>query len=156
MYGRRVFWVPREFGEWTHSWRDLSLTLHGLCYEVLAEPAISTTDPVFTFPGPDQYSTSRFRDPETRDLCLRFAATANRRGMLRHEAGNTDAALTDFDLALAYFPEYGAAVENKGLVHAISGEPDSARVYLVRYLELEPNSPEVPKVKSVLAGLRHP
>lgn len=151
---RPVFWIPRDFGDWPREWRGYALNLHGLSYQVSA-PADSTGPvPIFTFPGPERYSTSRFRDTETQDLCQRFAAAANRRGMLRFERNETAEALADFDLSLAYYPDYSAPLENKGLVYYFTGQPDSAARYLNRFLEKDPQSPEADKVRAVLRRLR--
>jgi Tfp pilus assembly protein PilF len=73
--------------------------------------------------------------------------------MLFFGSGDAGRAISDFNLALSYFPGYPAAIENKGLVFAFSGQPDSGRIYLNRYLQLEPDSPEVPKVRQVLSRL---
>jgi len=100
-----------------------------------------------------RYRSILYRDIETQDVCRRLAATASRRGILRFAAGNNSEAIRDFDLALQYFPDYPQAVENKGIVFYFSGQPDSARLYLERFIELEPTSPELPKVRGILARL---
>lgn len=151
-----LFWFPRDFGNWPiEKWGNFQFELAGLtCRVRRTEDSITVKPFPISFPGPEHYRTTIFRDPASIDVCRRFAATVNRRGMLNFETGNPQEAIADFNLALAYYPDYPAAIENKGLVFAVSGQPDSARKYLNRYLELEPHSPEVPKVREFLARLR--
>ncbi|MEO0085292.1 MAG: hypothetical protein ABIK37_01535, partial [candidate division WOR-3 bacterium] len=151
---RPVFWIPREFGDWPREWRGFALILNGLSYRVSASPGSSPV-PALTFLGPDHYSTDRFRDAETQDLCRRFAAAANRRGMLRFEREDPTGALADFDLALAYYPDYTAPIENKGLVYYFTNQPDSAEKYLTLFVLKDPRSPDSPKANSVLQQLRN-
>lgn len=155
---RPLFWFPRDFRDWpVQRWGSFDFELAGLTYRVRrAGDSVSMLPFALSFPGPDDYRTTTFRDPASIDVCRRFAATVNRRGMLNFGTGNSLDAIADFNLALAYFPDYPAAIENKGLVFASSGQPDSARKYLQRYLELEPHSPEVPKVRRVLEYLHQP
>jgi len=62
-------------------------------------------------------------------------------------------AIKDSNTALEHYPDYPSAVENKGLVFYAAGQPDSAALYLVRFLTLEPNSPELQKVRAILQQL---
>jgi len=150
----QLYWVMRDFQNPPDQWQGYRLALHGLAYQITTEEQLPTATAIrFTFPGPDRYSTVRFRDSETGDLCRRFAATALRRGILHFAQNNPAAALQDFDLSLAYYPDYPAAIENKGLVFFFTNQPDSSRYYLNRFLELAPDSPEIPKVKSFLSRL---
>jgi hypothetical protein len=153
---RPAFYFPRDFSNVLEGWYGFRLRLHGLTYQfrpfedTTLEPNIK-----FTFPGPDKYSTEKFYDPYAEDLCRRFAATANRRGMLRYARGDEIGAIADFNLALQYYPDYPAAIENKGLVFTLEGKSDSARFYLTKFIKLEPNSPEINKVKSFLNKLNN-
>jgi tetratricopeptide (TPR) repeat protein len=154
MMGKRVLWLPQDFQVWPEGWRGLNLRFNGLCYEYVPAPDSGPLPAEFAFPGPHEYSTGRFRDEYSRDLCRRFAATANRRGILHFSRENATAALRDFDLALGYFPDYPGAVENKGIVFYYENERDSSRLYLEKFLELAPLSPERGKVMSFLRNLR--
>ncbi|MEO0082236.1 MAG: DUF2723 domain-containing protein, partial [candidate division WOR-3 bacterium] len=152
---RPLFWLPADFQTWAESWREFPLELHGLTYRLLSpgtkpKPADSIR---LVFPGPDRYNTDRFLDVETQDLCRRFAAAANRRGILRFSTGDSKGALSDFNLALAYFPAYPSPVENKGIVYFYSDQADSAKYYLSAYLEIAPDNQEVIKVRSFLNRL---
>ncbi|MBM3315502.1 DUF2723 domain-containing protein [candidate division WOR-3 bacterium] len=149
-----LHWIPRDFSDWPEQWGDFRLELRGLTYRLL--PAGDSAGPAafdLHLPGPGEYRTTRFRDPATVDICRRFAAAVNRRGMLFFGADQSGRAIADFNLALDYYPDYPAAIENKGLVFAIAGQADSARLYLNRFLQLEPDSPEVPKVRQFLSRL---
>lgn len=149
-----VYWFPRDFGEIPETWRGHRLRQVGLCYELgVGEDTTLPPDFALYLPAPERYRTTMFRDPETEDLCRRFAATANRRGMLRFARGQSDSALADFTLALRYYPDYSSAVENTGLVLALTGRPDSARPWLERFLRMDPESPEAPKVRAFLARI---
>ncbi len=151
---RPAFYFPRDFSNVLEGWYGFRLRLHGLTYEFRPfEDTTLDSNIKFTFPEPDKYSTEKFYDPYAEDLCRRFAATANRRGMLRYARGDETGAISDFNLALQYYPDYTAAIENKGLVFALEGKSDSARFYLTRFIKLEPNSPEINKVKSFLNNL---
>ena len=66
---------------------------------------------------------------------------------------NNAGAIRDFNLGLEYFPDYPSAIEDKGIVFYYSNQPDSARYYLKRFVILDPQSPEIPKVRQVLAQL---
>ncbi|MEO0073469.1 MAG: hypothetical protein ABIK43_02250, partial [candidate division WOR-3 bacterium] len=151
-----IYWFPRDFGEWPiRTWGNFDFELAGLTYRVRrAEDSVPIRLFTLSFPGPDRYRTSHFHDPASIDLCRRFAATVNRRGMLSFEVGNSQDAIADFNLALAYYPDFPAAIENKGLVFAMDGQNDSAIRYLQRYLELEPHSSEVPRVREFLKYLQ--
>ncbi len=150
----RIFYFPRDFTTLQEKWRGFRLKMRGLTYEFSpADDTIIEADITFYFPGPEKYHTTRFYDPYTEDLCRRFAATANRRGILRYARGRVTEAINDFNLALAYYPDYPEAIENKGLVFALENQPDSARIYLTLFLELSPNSPEINKVKQFLNSL---
>jgi hypothetical protein len=148
----RVFWFPRDFTDWVQEWRGLRLTMRGLCYELAAQDA--TLDLSYPLPAPDRYRTTLYRDPETQDLCRRFAAAVCRRGIARFAQDDNAGAISDFNLSLSYFPDYPSAVENKGIVFYFSGQPDSARHYLNRFTVLDPQSPELPKVRQLLARLQ--
>ncbi|MGQ9677743.1 MAG: protein O-mannosyl-transferase family [bacterium] len=151
LVSRRAFYFPQDFSQEPARWYQFRLKLHGLTYE-FCPPEDTVLEPniKFTFPGPEKYSAQKFYDPYADDLVRRFAATANRRGMLRYANGNIVGALSDFDLALRYYPNYTAPIENKGLVFALEGNPDSARFYLTKFIKLAPNSPENYKIKKIL------
>ncbi len=147
----RVFYFPRDFRNHLEEWRNFRLKLHGLTYEFRPQYDSLIDPPAnLTFPDPQRYRSLRRYDVATEDLCRRFAASINRRGMLRYAKGDITGALFDFNLSLTYYPEYSAAIENKGIVFALEGEPDSARFYLTKFLELEPNSQESDKVRMFL------
>jgi hypothetical protein len=148
---RRLFWFPADFSSWPQNWEGLRLTMRGLCYEI----GDSDTEPDLDSPllPAGRYRSTLYRDLETQDLCRRLAATASRRGILQFAADNSTEAIRNFDLALRYFPDYPQAVENKGMVFFFSEQPDSARLYLNRFIALEPTSTELPKVREVLARL---
>ncbi len=149
-----VFYFPQNFTRLLENWHHFRLKLHGLTYQFC--PGSDTlTDPDFPlkFPGPEKYCATRFYDPYTVDLCRRFAATVNRRGMLKYARGDVRGALQDFNLSLKYYPDYSAAIENKGIVFYFEKMPDSARLYLNRFLKLEPHSPETEKVQLLLHHL---
>jgi tetratricopeptide (TPR) repeat protein len=148
---RRVFWIPRDFSDWPGDLNGLRLTMRGLCYEVAARDTVPDLDS--PMPPASRYHINAYRDPETQDVCRRFAATACRRGIIRFANNAYAEALRDFNLALEYFPDYPSAIEDKGIVFFYSNQPDSARFYLERYITLDPRSPEIPKVKQVLAQL---
>ena len=150
---KQLFWMPRDFHTWAESWYEFDLNLRGLTYRYCAAGDSSRDTMVFTFPGPERYSTDRFTDIETQDLCRRFAATVNRRGILRFGAGDNAGAISDFNLALAYLPGYPSAIENKGIVFYYSDQPDSARYYLNTYLQIGPDKEEIVKVKAFLNRL---
>lgn len=151
---RPLFYFPNDFSYEPERWHGYRLKFHGLTYEFRPfEDTILDPNIHFTFPGPEKYSTKKFFDPYAEDLSRRFAATANRRGMLRYAKGDIAGAIADFNLALQYYPDYPAPIENKGLVFALEGNPDSARFYLTKFIRLEPNSPEINKVKLFLNRL---
>lgn len=151
---KRIFFFPQNFTNFLETWQGYNLKLNGLTYEFVkdADSLIEPPDKL-QIPGPRRYNTRRFYDPYTVDLCRRFAATVNRRGMMRYARGDVLRALSDFNLSLEYFPDYPAAIENKGLVYAFEGQADSAKFYLHRFLELDPHSVENEKVKSILNRL---
>lgn len=150
-----AFYFPQDFSREPEQWFRFRLKFHGLTYE-FRPPEDITLEPdiKFTFPGPEKYSTKKFFNPYAEDLCRRFAATVNRRGMIRYAKGDITGAIADFNLALLYYPDYPAPIENKGLVFALEGYPDSARFYLTKFIRLEPNSPEIKKVKLFLNRLK--
>jgi hypothetical protein len=148
---RRVFWVPGNFSDWLQEWNGLRLTMRGLCYEIAAQDTLPDLDS--PLPSPGRYRATLHRDLETQDLCRRFAATACRRGIIRFASNANADAIRSFDLALRYFPDYPQAIENKGIVFFFSSQPDSARFYLNRFITLDPQSPEIPKVRQILARL---
>jgi len=148
---RRVFWIPGDFSDWPQDWHDLRLTMRGLCYEIEAQDTLPDLES--PLPSPSRYRATQYRDVETQDLCRRFAATACRRGIIRFATNANEDAIRSFDLALEYLPDYPQAVENKGIVLFFSDQPDSARYYLNRFITLEPESPEIPKVRQILARL---
>lgn len=150
---RPVHWLPRDFADWPSEWRGVPLRLTGLTYRLLDKHDSLPPLPEPALPSPERYSTSLYLDPETQDVCRRFAAAANRRGIIRYGRGDIAAALEDFDLALEYFPDYPSPVENKGILFFFEGPRDSARFYLSRFLELAPASPEAPKVRDFLREL---
>ena len=150
-----VYWLPRDFQSWPDSWNEYFLHLHGLSYQYSTAPDTSGHLAAKTFPGTNRYRVTRFRDAETQNLCRRFAATVNRRGIRRFARDDAAGALGDFNLALEYFPDYPSAVENKGILFFFSRQPDSSRRYLQRFLELEPGSPETAKVRQFLNQLGH-
>jgi hypothetical protein len=148
----RVFWFSGNFSDWPQDWHGLRLTMQGLGYEIEAKD--TTPDLTSPIPSPGTYRTTLYRDPETQDLCRRFAATACRRGILWFAQDSSTRALTNFDLALEYFPVYAQAIENKGIVFFFSGQPDSARAYLERFIALDPSSPDIPKARQILSRIR--
>lgn len=150
---RRLFWLPRGFQTWPESWFDIPLRLNGLTFE-LSPDTLSQELPIeFFFPGPARYRVGRGHDRETQDLCRRFAAAANRRGILKFKHGDNPGAFADFRLALEYFPGYPSAIENKGLVYFYASEPESARKYLNLFLETSPDVSEALKVRQFLDRL---
>lgn len=150
-----IFWLPADFQSWPESWHEFRLQMQGLTYRLLpaSVPDSLHIPSSFTFPGPERYNTSLFREKESQDLCRRFAATANRRGILHFRTGDSTKALADFNLALRYFPEYASAMENKGIVFFYTGQPDSARHYLHAYLRTAPDAQEAAKVRIFLEKL---
>ncbi len=151
---RKVHYFPQDFTTFLENWHSYRLKLRGLTYEL--RPVTDTTfEPDFPlhFPGPERYNTKKHFDLLTQDLCRRFAATVNRRGMLKYAKGDPDGAISDFNLSLKYYPDYPSAIENKGMVFAFEGKADSARFYLNRFLQIAPGSPETDKVKSILYRL---
>ena len=148
---RRVFWIPGNFSDWPQEWNGLRLTMRGLCYEIAARDTLPDLDS--PLPPANRYRSTLYRDLETQDLCRRFAATACRRGIIRFATSANAEAVQDFNLALSYFPDYPQAIENKGIVFFFSSRPDSARFYLSRFLTLDPQSTEIPKVRQILAKL---
>lgn len=151
---RPIYYFPQNFTTLLENWHTYHLKLHGLTYEF--RPSADTLlDFSFDlkFPGPERYCATRFYDSYTVDLCRRFAATVNRRGMLKFAKDDVAGAMQDFNLSLKYFPDYPAAIENKGLVFALKNVPDSARFYLNRFLILDPQSPETEKVRFYLNRL---
>ena len=147
----RVFWIPADFSGWPQDWNGLRLTMHGLCYEVGAQDTLPDLDS--PLPPASRYHITVYRDLETQDICRRFAATACRRGIIRFASNANAKAIMDFDLALQYFPDYPSAIEDKGIVFLYSNQPDSARFYLNRFIALDPQSPELPKVRQALGQL---
>jgi hypothetical protein len=147
----RLFWIPRDFADWPQEWRGYRLVLHGLDYQISEADLRPKMD--FSLPGPERYRTTLFKDAESQDLCLRFAAVVCRRGILRFSLNDNAGALADFSRSLEYFPDYPAALENKGIVFSFAGTPDSSRFYLERFIRLNPGSPELPKVRQILGGL---
>ncbi len=152
---RPIFWMPADFQSWPESWHEFRLQMQGLTYRLLpASAADSLYIPSnFTFPGPERYNTRLFREKESQDLCRRFAAAANRRGILYFRVGDHAKALADFNLSLRYFPEYASAIENKGIVFFYAEQPDSARHYLQAYLNTAPDAQEATKVRMFLEKL---
>ena len=135
-------------------WQELNglrLTMRGLCYEIAARDTLPDLDS--PLPPANRYRSTLYRDLETQALCRRFAATACRRGIIRFATSANAEAVQDFNLALSYFPDYPQAIENKGIVFFFSSRPDSARFYLSRFLTLDPQSTEIPKVRQILAKL---
>jgi len=63
------------------------------------------------------------------------------RGLARLEAGRYQDAVGEFDRALEYKPDYGAAYTNRGVALSKSGDPVSAISSYRRALALEPDSP---------------
>ncbi|MCX7732905.1 MAG: DUF2723 domain-containing protein [candidate division WOR-3 bacterium] len=152
--GKRAFFFPQNFTTLLENWQGWQCKFNGMTYELVSPTDTLPAPPEsLHLPGPERYQTSRFYDPLTVDLCRRFAATVNRRGMLKYARGDASGAIADFNRSLQYYPEYPSAIENKGLVFAFEGKPDSARHYLRRFLELEPDSPEREKVKLILSRL---
>lgn len=155
MNSHRLFYFPQNFSYFPDSWREFRLKMHGLTYEF--RPGTDTAIPseiVFFFPAPEKYSVPRTTDPYTEDMCRRFAATANRRGIFHYALKDVSNALADFNLALQYYPDYPAAIENKGIIFAFEGQSDSARAYLTKFIKLEPNSPEINKIRALLDNLK--
>jgi hypothetical protein len=148
---RRLFWVPGNFSDWPQEWNGLRLTMRGLCYEIAARDTLPDLNS--PLPPPSRYDATLYRDLETQDLCRRFAATACRRGIIRFASNANAEAIRSFDIALQYFPDYPQAIENKGIVFFFSNQPDSARFYLSRFITIDPQSPEIPKVRQILAGI---
>ncbi|MCX6843565.1 MAG: DUF2723 domain-containing protein [candidate division WOR-3 bacterium] len=147
----RVFWIPDDFSGWPQDWNGLHLTMRGLCYEVAAQDTLPDLDS--PLPPASRYHITMYRDLETQDICRRFAVTACRRGIIRLANNANTEAIRDFDLSLQYFPDYPSAIEDKGIVFLYSNQPDSARFYLNRFITLEPQSPELPKIREILARL---
>jgi tetratricopeptide (TPR) repeat protein len=63
------------------------------------------------------------------------------RGLARLESGGYQDAVREFDLALEYKPDYGAAYTNRGVALSKSGDPSAAILSYRRALALEPDSP---------------
>jgi tetratricopeptide (TPR) repeat protein len=151
---RRVFWLPKDFGEWPDYREGHRLVTRGLTSEFDApDSALPVLPGLTALPAP-ALCRQATGDDYAEDACRRYAAALNRRGILRFARDDAPGAQADFDRALAYYPDYPGAIENKGLVFYLSGEPDSARLYLERFARLDPSSPEMQRVRSLLEGLR--
>jgi hypothetical protein len=153
-HSHRVFWLPKDFGEWPDHREGHRLVYRGLTSEFdAADSALPVLPALTAFPAPALCRKGTV-DDYAEDACRRYAAALNRRGILRFARQDAPGAQSDFDRALAYYPDYPGAVENKGLVYYFSGEPDSARLYLERFARLDPLSPEVRRVRPLLDELR--
>ena len=150
---RQVFWMPTDADTWIRSWKGFGLKPHGLTYRYGAAGDTTLDTFELTFPGPERYGADRTADATTRNLCYRFAAVANRRGTIRGSLGDHTGAVSDFDLALAYAPDYTNAIANKGITFYYSGQADSASYYLHKCLELEPDYAGRGKIRAFLSKL---
>lgn len=74
-------------------------------------------------------------------------------GACLHGIGMPDRALQEFRRALKRAPNHPIAHFNMGIVH-MPTNPDSARFYWNRYLEIEPNGPGADRARELLAN--HP
>lgn len=83
---------------------------------------------------------------EVADVRVDFGACLNGMGLpLR--------AIEEFQKVLTADPTHGIAIFNVGIVYSSQQQADSARVYLKRYLELEPDGPAAPTAKAYLQEL---
>lgn len=153
--GHRVFWLTKNFGEWAEEWAGYRLLFRGLTSELSARESTVDHLPALDWLPLPARCRGRQTDDYAEDVCRRYAAAFNRRGILKFGRDDAAGAQSDFDRALDYFANYPGAVENKGLVYYFTGQPDSARHYLERFAELEPTSPELQRVRQLLEGLNH-
>ncbi|MFO7651175.1 MAG: DUF2723 domain-containing protein [bacterium] len=152
--GRRVFWLAKDFGEWTEEWAGYRLLFRGLTNEFSARESTVGDLPTLDWLPSPAVCAGRRADNYAEDVCRRYAATFNRRGILRFSREDASGAQADFDRALGFFTDYPGAIENKGLVYYFSGQPDSARRYLERFAALEPESPELQRIRPLLERLK--
>ncbi|MDH3891790.1 MAG: tetratricopeptide repeat protein [candidate division Zixibacteria bacterium] len=62
-------------------------------------------------------------------------------------------AIQEFQTVLAVDPTHGIATFNVGIVYSSQQQPDSARVYFQRYLELDPHGPAAATARAQLQRL---
>jgi len=84
----------------------------------------------------------RALDGEALPPALRAASLVNR-GIVHMQMQDLDAAMADFDAAIALRPETAEAWVNKGIAHIRKGDDMTAATLLSRGLELEPENPAV-------------
>lgn len=71
------------------------------------------------------------------------AASLINRGIIHMQMKNLDAAIADFDAAIALRPETAEAWVNKGIAHIRKGDDATAAALLSKGLELGPENPAV-------------
>ncbi len=74
-------------------------------------------------------------------------------GTCLHGMGLSGRALEEFRKVLRMEPDHGIANFNMAVVSYAVGQPDSARAYAKRYLELEPNGRAAPTALQILEVL---
>ena len=76
------------------------------------------------------------------------------RGSALDGIGRSRDAISDFSIALGLNPEHSLLWINRGIAYAKIGEFDLALLNLETYLELDTDSPEEPRVQSMIDTLK--
>jgi tetratricopeptide (TPR) repeat protein len=71
-------------------------------------------------------------------------------GEIYFSKGRIDEALSYFEIASGIKPDWGKPHIKMGYAYLNKGDMAKARVHLAKFLELEPESPEAPTVKSII------
>lgn len=83
---------------------------------------------------------------DVNDVRVDFGACLNGMGLALR-------AIEEFQKVLAVDPTHGIATFNVGIVYSSQQQPDSARLYFERYLELDPHGSAAPTAKAYLQEL---
>ncbi|MGB3340868.1 MAG: DUF2723 domain-containing protein [bacterium] len=150
-----VYFFIYDDAIWPKSWFELYLESHGVFYQFHRD-SIPPKDFNIISPSSTKYQIGKLTNPDAITVAKKFAAAYNRRGIIRFQTKQADAAISDFNKALEYYPDYYQVLANLGMAYLSMSDTLKTIKAWQKYLEVAEPGPQHNRIKSWYDQLTRP
>jgi hypothetical protein len=150
-----VYFFIYDDAIWPKSWFEFHLESRGLFYRFHRD-SVLPVDYAMHLPDPKKYHTDELVNPDAIAVAKKFAAAYNRRGIIRFQMKQAGAAISDFNKALEYYPDYYQVLSNLGMTYLSTGDTLRTIQAWQKYLDVTEPGPQHNRIKSWYNDLTKP